>query len=185
MVRREDRRNRRELIKELKNKREYISVEITNISYARCYYIEEQTNFKYFDLKTGESAIIDLVELQEVVNKCRFMFSEHYLLVTDVILGEEVNKKYTIDDILNFVGLMDIYVDLEDHTIDYIEEIIYEYDTKEFERMIDKADKSLLLSIAGRMLSDYKNDPYEVDRSKIDIISSKLGIRDLFEENWM
>ncbi len=180
------RNTRRDLIRELKNKRNEIDVEITNISAVRCKYVEEKTKYKYFDLQMGDKEILTLADLQEVVNRCRFMFEDHYLLITDVIMvDEEDDKKYTIDDLLVYLGLMDIYVDIDNHQIDYIEELIYDSEIKDFKNVISRSDRPLLVSIAGRMLSVFKKDPDEIDRNKIEIISSKLNLGDIFRENWM
>lgn len=180
------RNTRRDLIRELKNKRNDIDVEITNISAVRCKYVEEKTKYKYFDLQMGDKEILTLADLQEVVNRCRFMFEDHYLLITDVIMvDEEDDKKYTIDDLLVYLGLMDIYVDIDNHQIDYIEELIYDSEIKDFKNVVSRSDRPLLVSIAGRMLSVFKKDPDEIDRNKIEIISSKLNLGDIFRENWM
>lgn len=180
------RNTRRDLIRELKNKRNDIDVEITNISAVRCKYVEEKTKYKYFDLQMGDKEILTLADLQEVVNRCRFMFEDHYLLITDVIMvDEDDDKKYTIDDLLVYLGLMDIYVDIDNHQIDYIEELIYDSEIKDFKNVISRSDRPLLISIAGRMLSVFKKDPDEIDRNKIEIISSKLNLGDIFRENWM
>ena len=180
------RNTRRDLIRELKNKRNEIDVEITNISAVRCKYVEEKTKYKYFDLRMGDKEILTLADLQEVVNRCRFMFEDHYLLITDVIMvDEEDDKKYTIDDLLVYLGLMDIYVDIDNHQIDYIEELIYDSEIKDFKNVVSRSDRPLLISIAGRMLSVFKQDPDEIDRNKIEIISSKLNLGDIFRENWM
>lgn len=181
-----ERNTRRNLIRELKNKRNEIDVEITNISAVRCKYVEEKTKYKYFDLRMGDKEILTLADLQEVVNRCRFMFEDHYLLITDVIMvDEEDDKKYTIDDLLVYLGLMDIYVDIDNHQIDYIEELIYDSKIKDFKNVVSRSDRPLLVSIAGRMLSVFKQDPDEIDRNKIEIISSKLNLGDIFRENWM
>lgn len=181
-----ERNTRRNLIRELKNKRNEIDVEITNISAVRCKYVEEKTKYKYFDLQMGDKEILTLADLQEVVNRCRFMFEDHYLLITDVIMvDEEDDKKYTIDDLLVYLGLMDIYVDIDNHQIDYIEELIYDSKIKDFKDVVSRSDRPLLVSIAGRMLSIFKKDPDEIDRNKIEIISSKLNLGDVFRENWM
>lgn len=181
-----ERNTRRNLIRELKNKRNEIDVEITNISAVRCKYVEEKTKYKYFDLQMGDKEILTLADLQEVVNRCRFMFEDHYLLITDVIMvDEEDDKKYTIDDLLVYLGLMDIYVDIDNHQIDYIEELIYDSKIKDFKDVVSRSDRPLLISIAGRMLSVFKKDPDEIDRNKIEIISSKLNLGDIFRENWM
>lgn len=180
------RNTRRDLIRELKNKRNDIDVEITNISAVRCKYVEEKTKYKYFDLQMGDKEILTLADLQEVVNRCRFMFEDHYLLITDVIMvDEDDDKKYTIDDLLVYLGLMDIYVDIDNHQIDYIEELIYDSEIKDFKNVVSRSDRPLLVSIAGRMLSVFKKDPDEIDRNKIEIISSKLNLGDIFRENWM
>lgn len=180
------RNTRRDLIRELKNKRNEIDVEITNISAVRCKYVEEKTKYKYFDLRMGDKEILTLADLQEVVNRCRFMFEDHYLLITDVIMvDEDDDKKYTIDDLLVYLGLMDIYVDIDNHQIDYIEELIYDSKIKDFKNVVSRSDRPLLVSIAGRMLSVFKQDPDEIDRNKIEIISSKLNLGDIFRENWM
>lgn len=181
-----ERNTRRNLIRELKNKRNEIDVEITNISAVRCKYVEEKTKYKYFDLQMGDKEILTLADLQEVVNRCRFMFEDHYLLITDVIMvDEEDDKKYTIDDLLVYLGLMDIYVDIDNHQIDYIEQLIYDSKIKDFKDVVSRSDRPLLVSIAGRMLSVFKKDPDEIDRNKIEIISSKLNLGDIFRENWM
>lgn len=181
-----ERNTRRNLIRELKNKRNEIDVEITNISAVRCKYVEEKTKYKYFDLRMGDKEILTLADLQEVVNRCRFMFEDHYLLITDVIMvDEEDDKKYTIDDLLVYLGLMDIYVDIDNHQIDYIEQLIYDSKIKDFKDVVSRSDRPLLVSIAGRMLSIFKKDPDEIDRNKIEIISSKLNLGDIFRENWM
>lgn len=181
-----ERNTRRNLIRELKNKRNEIDVEITNISAVRCKYVEEKTKYKYFDLRMGDKEILTLADLQEVVNRCRFMFEDHYLLITDVIMvDEDDDKKYTIDDLLVYLGLMDIYVDIDNHQIDYIEELIYDSKIKDFKNVVSRSDRPLLVSIAGRMLSVFKQDPDEIDRNKIEIISSKLNLGDIFRENWM
>ena len=101
------------------------------------------------------------------------------------MVDEEYDKKYTIDDLLVYLGLMDIYVGIDNYQIDYIEELIYDSKIKDFKDVVSRSDRPLLISIAGRMLSIFKKDPDEIDRNKIEIISSKLNLGDIFRENWM
>lgn len=165
---------RRQLIRKLKKDKENIDVEIKNISVMRCLY-KNNNDFVYFDLQPGESTMIGLDDIYEIAHKCKGFFKNYEIIITDVYSDD-----YTLDDILLYLNLQNIYENIPNKDEDCIEELVYEADIDDFKNQLED-NRELCKAVAQEMLVAFKSEDY-YDKKKIQYICEKLKIRDLFAE---
>lgn len=161
----------------LRQNRRDIMVEIMNISNGRCVYLDVNER-PYFDLEMGELEVISLEDLTEVNNRCKGLLRKYKIIITDVMSDE-----YTIDDVLNYLGVMRYYSNFENRSEDFIEELIFDADYEDF-RDAMATNHNLQKAIAGRMIIAYKDEDEReyIDKQKIRLVGKKLGLKDIFEE---
>lgn len=168
-------KTKKELRNELKKLKNDIEVEILNLSTGRVCYIGKDGDF-IFDLnKYGEKESVELEDIYKVASKNKGFFEKHYITIVDVD-----NDDYTVDDILEYIGVKSVYSKIENYDTDYIEEILLEMDDYDFEKAISVNDIYLVERLADRAKSLYKEGRFDsMNRAKI--IADRLKIDDLFE----
>ena len=161
----------------LRRDRKDVVVEIMNISNGKCRYTDANGR-PYFDLEMGELETISLEDLTEVNNRCRGFFRDYNLIVSDVM-----SEEYTVDDVLNYLGVMRYYSKFQNRNEDFLEYLIFDADYDEFKEAM-YSEYSLQRAIAGRMLVAYKDEEEReyIDRDKVRLVGKRLGLREIFEE---
>lgn len=169
----EARKAKRELSNKLK--KADIDVEIQNISIFQCKYTNPTTKYIYFDLEPNQIGTISLEDLYEVTHKAPGFFRDH-----DLIISYVYSDEFDLDDILMYLGIYDIYENIDNKDENYIENLIYESDMSEFKEALDN-DARLCRAVAQAMLVEYKTNEYH-DSQKLNYIYGKLDIKSVFEE---
>ena len=163
---------------QLRKDRKNITVEIMNVSYGICRYTDINGRV-LFDLEPGEIEVLSLEELTEVNNRCKGFFKKYKLIVIDVMSDE-----YKVEDVLGYLGVLRYYEKIENKDEDFLETLIYDEDYEEFKDVFRHGSNELKNAIAGRLILAYR-DPSErgyIEKSKVKLVGSKLGLMDIFEE---
>lgn len=168
------RKTYRELRKEIRNKKNDIEVEILNINSGgtSC---RDRFGRILFDFNSyGEREFILLTDLYEVATKYKNFFLKHQIVIIDVDSDE-----YDIDDMIEFLGLNEIYDEIENYDTDYISQIL-KLNNREFEELINNANEDLVRSVAARAIALFNQDKFDSSK-KERTIARRLGREDLFE----
>ncbi|WP_270504442.1 hypothetical protein [Paraclostridium sordellii] len=168
------RKTYRELRKEIRNKKNDIEVEILNINSGgtSC---RDRFGRILFDFNSyGEREFILLTDLYEVATKYKNFFLKHQIVIIDVDSDE-----YDIDDMIEFLGLNEIYDEIENYDTDYISQIL-KLNNREFEELINNANEDLVRSVAARAIDLFNQDKFDSSK-KERTIARRLGREDLFE----
>lgn len=170
----EKKKSFRELRKELRVKKEEIEVEILNLHCGgtNC---RDRSGRLLFDLsKYGDREFITLADLYEVASRNREFFEKHLIAIIDVDSDE-----YSIEDIIEFVGLNESLQGIEDYDCDYISRIL-SLKINEFEYLITNASEDLCIAVSSRAVELYKNGNFDSKRKET-VLCNRLGREDLFE----
>lgn len=168
----------RELRSEFRNKKNDIEVEIVNLN--SCTTVSRDRNGRVlFRLNnTGDREFITLADLFDVANLNKDVFRKHMIAIIDV----DSEDGYTIEDVLTYLNLEEIYQDngIENYDTDYIGQIL-KLDTRKFERFIEDANEELVRMVAGRAVDLYKKKKFD-SRIKEMALAKRLNREDLFED---
>ena len=168
----------RELRAEFRSKKNDIEVEIVNLN--SCTTVSRDRNGRLlFRLNnTGDREFITLADLFEVANVNKDVFKRHMIAIIDV----DSEDDYTIEDILTYLNLDEIYQEseIENYDTDYIGQIL-KLDTRKFERFIEDANEHLVIMVASRAVDLYKKKKFD-SRIKEMALAKRLNREDLFED---
>lgn len=170
----EEKRSLRELRQELK-KRKSLEVEIMSLSTGTVVYECPKTRYKFALGKVGARESLELDVLTTLVNRSRNIFENHLITIVDF-----EDEDYTVEDLITYLGLQDIYTDIENTDVDYIAEIL-KLDNDEFEELINKkGNDSLVEKVAERAVYLYKQKKFD-SHTKQRLLSKRMNIDDLFD----
>lgn len=168
-------KTRRQIDTELRKLRNEIELEILNMSSGRCSYLTDGRKY-LFSLDVGQTKVLSLDELQEVCFNAKSFFTNYDIVITDIY-----NDDYSIDDCLEFLGLLEIYEGIDGYKCDFVEEMLLEYEDDEFEKAIKGKNRSFLQVLASKLLylhSKGKKDLW----GKEHILKNLLGLDSLLGE---
>lgn len=169
-----DKMSLRELRQELK-KRKSLEVEIMSLSTGEIIYECPKTRYKFNLSKVGARESLELDVLTTLVNRSRGFFENHLITIVDF-----EDDEFTVEDLITYLGLQDIYTDIENTDVDYIAEILA-LDNDEFEKIINKKENELLVrKIAERAVYLYGQGEFD-SHTKQRALSKRIGINDLFD----
>lgn len=164
----------RELRQELK-KRKSLEVDIMSLSTGEIFYECPKTRYKFNLNKLGAKESIELDILTTLANRNRGFFEGHLITIVDF-----EDDEFTVDDIVEYLGLRDIYAGIENTDVDYINDIL-ELDNNEFEEFIQKqASPALIERLAERAIYLYSRGKLD-SHTKRRVLSKKLGLEDIFD----
>lgn len=164
----------RELRQALK-KRKSLEVEIMSLSTGEIFYECPKTRYKFNLSKLGARESLELDILTTLVNRNRSFFENHQITIVDF-----EDDDFTIEDLKEYLGLTDIYTDVENTDVDYIAEIL-NYDNDEFEKIVSKdSNYALTLKLAERAVYLYRQGKFD-SHNKQRALGKKLGMIDLFD----
>lgn len=170
----EEKRSLKELRQELK-KRKSLEVEIMSLSTGTIVYECPKTRYKFALSKVGARESLELDVLTTLVNRSRDFFENHLITIVDF-----EDEDFTVEDLITYLGLQDIYTDIENTDVDYIADIL-SLDNSEFERIINKeGNNSLVEKVAERAVYLYKQKKFD-SHTKQRILSKRMNIDDLFD----
>lgn len=169
-----DKMSLRELRQELK-KRKSLEVEIMSLSTGEIIYECPKTRYKFNLSKVGARESLELDVLTTLVNRSRGFFENHLITIVDF-----EDDEFTVEDLITYLGLQDIYTDIENTDVDYIAEIL-KLDNDEFEKVINKKGNELLVrKVAERAVYLYGQGEFD-SHNKQRALSKRIGINDLFD----
>ena len=172
----EKKKTKRQINMELKKNQDEIYVQICNMSFMSVVYTNKNEEV-YFDLLPNVYTDISLAELWEVANKCKFFFKDYMIIVTDVLSDE-----YTIDNVVDYVGISSIYNSEESQLTAKAEELLNLPDDR-FERKIQNRKESFLRNLACKaiMMTKSEENDFELSRRKEKILCDLLGREQLLD----
>lgn len=173
----EVKKSRKQIASELRRNMGSIDVEILNISDMRVSHANKMGVF-YFQLEPNESVIISLEEIYEVKTKAKKCFTEHMIIITDVFSDD-----YSLEDIMAFLGLDNVYKGIDDPNSDFLEKFVVETNEDEFERMIQKKNKKEIKRIACKAMFLHYSDEndFTLSRGKENILCKALKLDQLIK----
>lgn len=170
----EVKKNARELRKELRSKKNEIEVELLNINSGgtSC---RDRNGRLLFDFDSyGEREFLTLADVYEVATKYKNYFSKHQIVIVDIDTDD-----YSIEEIIEFLGLNELYDEIENFDTDYIS-LILKLKNEQFEKMMENANEDLVKSVANRAVELFRNGKFDSRRKEF-LLAEKLGVEFLFE----
>lgn len=168
-------KTKRQLELEIRKNKNDIELEILNISTGRCSYANGYGKY-YFNLESGQSKTLTLDEIQEVCFDAKSFFTDYELVIVDVY-----SEEYTLDNILDYLSLSEIYEDIKDHDDDYMEDILLNYSDEDFNSLIGIKDVNFSKSLASKAIYLH-NKKKDISREKEYILKKVLNLETLFHE---
>lgn len=172
----ETKKTKRQINMELRKKQDEIYIEICNMSFMSVTYMNKNEE-TYFDLYPNEYAELPLSELYEVATKNKSYFKDYMLAITDVLSDE-----YTIDNIIDYLGITSIYNSEENQFAMQIDSILNLSDDV-FEREIEGRSNKFIRTLACKaiLLTKSEESDYELSRKKERVLCRKLGREQLID----
>lgn len=164
----------RQLRKELRAKKQEIEVELLHINSGgtSC---RDRGGRVLFDFDNyGEREFLSLADVYDIATKYKEFFSKNQIVIVDLDTDD-----YTIDDIIEFLGLNELYDEIENYDTDYISQIL-KLKYVEFEEVLKNANEDLVRSLASRAVELYNNNKFD-SKKKENLLAEKLGVECLFE----
>lgn len=172
----ETKKTKRQINMELRKKQDEIYIEICNMSFMSVIYMNKNEE-TYFDLYPNEYAELPLSELYEVATKNKSYFKDYMLAIIDVLSDE-----YTIDNIIDYLGITSIYNSEENQFAMQIDSILNLSDDV-FEREIEGRSNKFIRTLACKaiLLTKSEESDYELSRKKERVLCRKLGREQLID----
>lgn len=164
----------RQLRKELRGKKQEIEVELLHINSGgtSC---RDRGGRVIFDFDNyGEREFLSLADVYEIATKYTNFFAKHQIVIVDLDTDE-----YTIDDIIEFLGLNELYDEIENYDTDYVSQIL-KLKYVEFEEVVKNASEDLIRILASRAVELYNNNKFD-SKKKETLLAEKLNVENLFE----
>lgn len=173
----EVKKNRKQVASELRRKMGSIDVEIMNISEMRVSHANKMGVF-YFQLEPGESVIVSLEELYEVKQKAKKCFSNHFIILTDVY-----SEEYTMEDVMEYLGLNSLYKGIDDPNSDFLEQMVVDTDEEELEKLLEKKTRKEIKRLACKAmyLHHSEESDFTLSRGKEKVFCNALKIDELIK----
>lgn len=150
-------------------------VEIMNLSTGEIVHECPKTRYKINLNGIGAKDTVELDIITTLANRNRKMFENHAIVITDF---EE--EDYSVEEIIEFLGIKDIYDGIENYDGDYIADILNK-DNYDFEKFIStKASRELVERLAERAIYLYTRGKFD-SHTKRRILSKALGQEDIFD----
>ncbi|EGT4176559.1 hypothetical protein F1257_05035 [Clostridioides difficile] len=170
------RKTYKQLRSELRKLKDEIEVEIMNLDTGTVLYRDRDERLIFEMNKAGEKTFILLSDLYEISNKHRGYFENYLITIIDVDSDD-----YTVEDILEYLNLKDIYEYLDEYDLDYINHILLKLDNDKFVNLVEKANYGLIECLGSRVIELYKKGKFD-SHYKERLIATRLGLQSLFED---
>ncbi|AUO78398.1 hypothetical protein [Clostridioides difficile] len=166
----------KQLRSELRKLKDEIEVEIMNLDTGTVLYRDRDERLIFEMNKAGEKTFILLSDLYEISNKHRGYFENYLITIIDVDSDD-----YTVEDILEYLNLKDMYEYLDEYDLDYINHILLKLDNDKFVNLVEKANYGLIECLGSRVIELYKKGKFD-SHYKEHLIATRLGLQSLFED---
>ena len=179
-------KNFRELRKMLTRDTEVL---IMNNTQGGFYYKCPKTHMEINMLEFGDTEVVTIELLEAMKNRARVAFKNYCIMIVDVYPEAEFEDVIEISDVLNYLGIADLYNIVTDelenngdlYSEEFFDNLIINKSRDEFEKIAKKMNKKLLIQLAHRAVLLYQTGKFD-SRYKREFIQEKLGLEDLFTD---
>lgn len=179
-------KNFRELRKMLTRDTEVL---IMNNTQGGFYYKCPKTHMEINMLEFGDTEVVTIELLEAMKNRARVAFKNYCIMIVDVYPEAEFEDVIEISDVLNYLGIADLYNIVTDelenngdlYSEEFFDNLIINKSRDEFEKIAKKMNKKLLIQLAHRAVLLYQTGKFD-SRYKMEFIQEKLGLEDLFTD---
>ena len=179
-------KNFRELRKMLTRDTEVL---IMNNTQGGFYYKCPKTHMEINMLEFGDTEVVTIELLEAMKNRARIAFKNYCIMIVDVYPEAEFEDVIEISDVLNYLGIADLYNIVTDelenngdlYSEEFFDNLIINKSRDEFEKIAKKMNKKLLIQLAHRAVLLYQTGKFD-SRYKMEFIQEKLGLEDLFTD---
>ena len=179
-------KNFRELRKMLTRDTEVL---IMNNTQGGFYYKCPKTHMEINMLEFGDTEVVTIELLEAMKNRARVAFKNYCIMIVDVYPEAEYEDVIEIGDVLNYLGIADLYNVVSDelenngdlYSEDFFDNLIINKSRDEFEKIAKKMNRKLLIQLAHRSVLLYQTGRFD-SRYKMEFIQEKLGMEDLFAD---
>ena len=179
-------KNFRELRKMLTRDTEVL---IMNNTQGGFYYKCPKTHMEINMLEFGDTEVVTIELLEAMKNRARIAFKNYCIMIVDVYPEPEFEDVIEISDVLNYLGIADLYNIVTDelenngdlYSEEFFDNLIINKSRDEFEKIAKKMNKKLLIQLAHRAVLLYQTGRFD-SRYKMEFIQEKLGLEDLFTD---
>lgn len=179
-------KNFRELRKMLTRDTEVL---IMNNTQGGFYYKCPKTHMEINMLEFGDTEVVTIELLEAMKNRARIAFKNYCIMIVDVYPEAEFEDVIEISDVLNYLGIADLYNIVTDelenngdlYSEEFFDNLIINKSRDEFEKIAKKMNKKLLIQLAHRAVLLYQTGRFD-SRYKMEFIQEKLGLEDLFTD---
>lgn len=163
-----------QLKKELKSKKNDIEVEILSLNTGRTV-CRDRNGRILFELDNyGDREFISLEDMYEIASRDKAFFEKHLITIIDIDTDD-----YSLEEIIEFLNLNEIYNGIENYDTDYIIQIL-KLDNAKFKSIIETCNEDLVRVISSKAISMFKEGKFD-SRIKENVLSERLGKDYLFE----
>lgn len=179
-------KNFRELRKMLTRDTEVL---IMNNTQGGFYYKCPKTHMEINMLEFGDTEVVTIELLEAMKNRARIAFKNYCIMIVDVYPEPEFEDVIEIYDVLNYLGIADLYNTVTDelenngdlYSEEFFDNLIINKSRDEFEKIAKKMNRKLLIQLAHRSVLLYQSGKFD-SRYKMEFIQKKLGMEDLFTD---
>lgn len=179
-------KNFRELRKMLTRDTEVL---IMNNTQGGFYYKCPKTHMEINMLEFGDTEVVTIELLEAMKNRARIAFKNYCIMIVDVYPEPEFEDVIEIYDVLNYLGIADLYNTVTDelenngdlYSEEFFDNLIINKSRDEFEKIAKKMNRKLLIQLAHRSVLLYQSGKFD-SRYKMEFIQEKLGMEDLFTD---
>lgn len=153
------------------------------------YYKCPKTNMEINMLEFGDTEVVTIELLEAMKNRSRIVFKNYCIMIVDVYPEVEFEDVIEISDVLNYLGIADLYNIVSDelenngdlYSEEFFDNLIINKSRDEFEKIAKKMNRKLLIQLAHRSVLLYQTGKFD-SRYKMEFIQDKLGMEDLFAD---
>ena len=138
---------------ELKKKSKEIEVEVMNITDGSIYYREKEGN--ELDIEyTGDTDVVSLKFLENIKTR-RDMLEKLYVSICDVY-----DEDYTVEDIVSYLGLTDLYSKIQ-LNLEGVDEVLENSSIEEFESLLKESNNVMVARLCERAAKLAKENRFD------------------------
>jgi len=162
---------------------------IMNNTQGGFYYSCPKTHIEINMSEFGDTEVVTIELLESMKNRARILFKNYCIMVVDVYPEPEFEDVIEISDVLNYLGIADLYNVVSDelenngdlYSEEFFDNLIINKSRDEFEKIAKKMNKKLLIQLSHRAVLLYQTGRFD-SRYKMEFIQEKLGMEDLFAD---
>ena len=153
--------------------------------YYKCPKTQMEINLQEF----GDTEVVTIELLEAMKNRAKIVFKNYCIMIVDVYPEIDFEDEIGIYDVLNYLGLTELYNLVSDelenngelYSEEFFDSLIINESRDRFEKIARKMNRKLLTQLAHRAYNLYKTGEFD-SRYKMEFIQEKLGMEDLFTD---